>query len=590
MPKNTNLMDLVEDETTSEFYPTPKALAEKMVALVNWKIVSTVLEPSAGKGDILKAVAREVRNNYFRDEIDVDCIEADANLRQILSYNFSDERKRSINDTINELKKNAEKKALSDKERDKLASLNEELSSFFSNGIRIVGDDFLAYNPFKRYDLLIMNPPFSEGDKHLLKALEMQKNGGQVICLLNAETIYNPYTKTRRELVKLLEKYNYKCEFVQNAFCSAERSTAVEVALISVNIPYVQEESDIYERMKKAEHCEEYENCDYSALEVTDFIQMIIAKYRAECRTGLEVIRQYKAALPYLQNEFGEHSFPIIKLTLNGKSGEMSENKFLKSVRYKYWKALLANPKFVGKLTSKLQSEYSQKVYELSEYEFDKYNITTLATQMNAQIKSGIEDEIEAMFDRMTEKHSYYPEFLNNRHYFNGWRTNKVYKVEKKVILPCYGIFSRYDGTPSTYAAYEILADIERIFNFLDGNMTREVDLRSQIDFYFHKGITRNIHCKYFDVTFYKKGTVHITFTNAKLVERFNIYVTKRKGWLPPSYGKKSYKSMDADEKVVVDEFQGEKVYDEVMINHSYYFAPVTSNNNFLALDTAEAS
>ena len=34
-----------------------------------------------------------------------------------------------------------------------------------------------------------MNPPFSNGDKHLLKALKMQEKGGAIICLLNAETI-----------------------------------------------------------------------------------------------------------------------------------------------------------------------------------------------------------------------------------------------------------------------------------------------------------------------------------------------------------------------------------------------------------------
>ena len=39
-----------------------------------------------------------------------------------------------------------------------------------------------------------MNPPFSEGDKHLLKAINIMKNGGQIVCILNAETIKNPYS------------------------------------------------------------------------------------------------------------------------------------------------------------------------------------------------------------------------------------------------------------------------------------------------------------------------------------------------------------------------------------------------------------
>lgn len=585
-----NIMALVEDEKTSEFFPTPKALAEKMVAYVKWNEVSTILEPSAGKGDLLKAVAHKIR---CEREMDVDCIEADANLRQILLYNFSEEKRSEIAASKKELDKKrwSDNNSLSDKEKKELAALNDEYYSFFSDGIRVVGDDFLAYNPFKHYDLLMMNPPFSEGDKHLLKALELQRRGGQIVCLLNAETIRNPYTNTRQELLKVLEQYDYQCEFIQNAFCSAERTSGVEVALITVYIPFAQEDSDIYANMKKAEQFEEYEDLDCTELEISDFIKMIISKYRTECRSGLELIRQYKAMLPYIQNSFGDkYSHSILELSLYGSHGRLSENGFLKSVRYKYWKALLGNNKFVGKLTSKLQNEYCERVNELSNYEFDEYNITSLASQMNAQVKAGIENEIEAMFDRMTERHSYYPEFQKNIHYFNGWRTNKAYKVEKKVILPCYGVFDHYDGRPSVYSAYGVLSDIERIFNFLDGNMTADVDLNAQLAWHFDENITKNISCKFFDVTFYKKGTVHITFTNPKLVERFNIYVTKRKGWLPPSYGTKSYKNMTDEEKAVVNEFQGEQAYNNVMANRNYYLAPVTSNSDFLALDTAEAS
>mgnify|MGYP003290709934 CR=1 FL=1 len=61
-----------------------------------------------------------------------------------------------------------------------------------------------------------MNPPFSNGDKHLLKALQIQQNGGKVVCLLNAETIRNPYTETRKTLVDLLEKYEAEIEYIEN--------------------------------------------------------------------------------------------------------------------------------------------------------------------------------------------------------------------------------------------------------------------------------------------------------------------------------------------------------------------------------------
>jgi hypothetical protein len=552
----SNVLQIVENEQTSEFYPTPQSLVDKMLQGIDWNYIHTILEPSAGKGDILKEIAKK-EGNYHRIEFDVDCIEIDPNLRQVLKYNFSDERKYKLDYN------DAEKKC------------------FFEKGIHIVHDNFLTYNPFKQYDLIIMNPPFSNGDKHLLKALKMQEKGGNIICLLNAETLKNPYTETRRTLLELLNKYNAQIEYINNAFVSAERKTGVEVALIKVAIEQVKEESDIYNRFKKAEHIEDvYE--DVTELELTDYIKAAVNQFNVEVKSGLELIRQYRALVPYMQNSFDdEYRKPILRL-VNSYDRSYNDcvpiNDYLKDVRLKYWRALLSNPKFIGKLTSKLQDEYREKVQKLADYDFTEFNIYTLSVEMNSQIKQGIEDEIIAMYDRLTETHSYYPEFSKNRHYYNGWKTNSAYKINKKVILPCHGVFSSWSGEPRSYEARKVLEDIERILNFLDGGMTREVDSWLRIQNYFDLGETKNIECKFFKVNFYKKGTVHITFTCPELIDRFNIYAGQRKGWLPPAYGKKKYKDMTVEEKEVIDSFQGEQAYNEVMAKSNYYLAPVTNN------------
>ncbi len=65
----------------------------------------------------------------------------------------------------------------------------------------------------------------------------------------------------------------------------------------------------------------------------------------------------------------------------------------------------------------------------------------------------------------------------------------------------------------------------------------------------------------------YKKGTMHITFTDEELLHRLNIYGSQKKGWLPPSYGKKRYADMDDEEKAVIDEFEGEESYNIVFEN-----------------------
>ena len=579
------------------FYPTPPALINKMLEGIDWNYVETILEPSAGKGDILRQIAlKEVTTLYRGNRFDVDCIEIDPYLRQILKYNFG-ERNRDIHRSIDGIKskyKYAEERfhegwsyfngdgyvKIPEPDQTELLSLKQELEYFFEDGIHIVHDDFLTYTPFKTYDLIIMNPPFSNGDAHLLKALDIQKGGGSIVCLLNAETIRNPYTESRKELVRLLNHYNAEITFLSDEFVIAERKTDVEVALIKVHIEFPEEESDIYEKFRKAYEADEFDP-EITDIEVTDYIKAAVSRYKIECSSGIELIRQYRTLSKYMKASFeNENSDCILRLTDSTDRGydSVSINSFLKKVRLKYWRALLSNPKFIGKLTSKLQEEYRERVEKLSAYDFSEFNIYTLSTEMNARIRAGIEEEIIAMFDRLTAEHSWYPETQKNRHYYDGWATNKAHKIGSKVIIPCYGVYSSWDGRPRTYEARGALEDIERVLNFLDGGMTREISLWQTLELEFSRGNTKNVELKYFKATFYKKGTIHLVFTCPELIERFNIYAAQHKNWLPPCYGKKKYSDLDAEEKKVIDSFQGEDAYEEVLKKSDYYLAPATQH------------
>lgn len=581
----TDLLQLVEDEQTSEFYPTPPELVCKMLEGINWNYITTILEPSAGKGDILKHIATYDRRKHYEKPFDIDCIEIDPHLRQILKYNFSDDREQEISARISEIensriydKQNRKYIPCTNQQQAELNELEQRKKQLFSNGIHIIHDNFLTYQPYKQYDIIIMNPPFSNGDKHLLKALDMQRNGGSIVCLLNAETLRNPCTETRRELMHKLTDYNAKIEYISGAFKQAERKTGVEVAMIKVHIEKVHEESEIYKRFEKAEKVKDF-NPKTKELAVSDYLEAIVHQYNAEVKSGLELIRQYKAMIPYMSREFVKDKAPILRLTdSNDRCYEsVKVNDYLEKVRLKYWKALLQNPKFIGKLTSELKEKYYEQVGRLADYDFSMFNIMTLSAEINLQVKQGIEDEIVKMFDRLTEEHTWYPECMNNRHLYNGWKTNQAHKIGKKVIIPCCQVFDNYSGKPGVYCALNVLGDLERILNFLDGNMTQDVDMLKQLQDSFAEGITRNIPLKYFSATFYKKGTVHLVFNCPELIDRFNIYVAQQKNWLPPSYGKKAYSNMTAAEKEVVDSFQGESAYQKVLEKSQFYLAPVTN-------------
>ena len=121
--------------------------------------------------------------------------------------------------------------------------------------------------------------------------------------------------------------------------------------------------------------------------------------------------------------------------------------------------------------------------------------------------------------------------------------------------------------------AYNCLCDIEKVLNYLDGNMTAEINLDYTLKDAERIGKTKNIECKFFNVTFYKKGTMHITFTNLDLLEKFNIYAARNRRWLPPNYGKVKYQDMTAEERAVVDDFQGKEAYEKVIQKKEYYIS-----------------
>lgn len=55
---NFNSLLELTDKSNNEFYPTPKPIVSKMLNDVDLYNFNTILEPSAGKGDILREIAK----------------------------------------------------------------------------------------------------------------------------------------------------------------------------------------------------------------------------------------------------------------------------------------------------------------------------------------------------------------------------------------------------------------------------------------------------------------------------------------------------------------------------------------------------
>lgn len=552
---SNNLLDTLEnDRTRKNFYPTPQDLADALISGYDWKIIQSVLEPSAGKGDLALMAAKKqysiqkgysVHNEQSREEAirmaDVDCIEIDPVLRATLE----------------------------------------------GQGFRVIHNDFLTFQTQKRYDLILMNPPFDKGAEHLLKALEMQQRGGKIACILNAETLRNPCTNTRQRLAKQLAAHKATITYKQHAFHDAERKTDVDIAIVRLDIPQLQRDSTIMEEMRRAPtyKAQQVPN-EYAELVRYNQIDEWVNRYNFEVACGIRLIEEWFAMKPFILQDLSEAKYPdpILNLQLKTESTrgrDVSINGYIRQTRGKYWRAIFQQETFTEKLTGNLLQELHDSVRELKDYDFSVYNILTLIIKMNAKVIKGIEDTIVDLFDDWTRRS--WNQESPNRHYYDGWKTNDCFAIGKKVIIPFYGAYDSWSNRFHSYAVIQRFRDIEKVFDFLDSGRTNwPGSLGNALDVAEATGNTRNIDTKYFTATFYKKGTAHLVFKDLALLEKFNLFAGQKKGWLPPAYGKKRYDDMTPEEQHVVDSFQGRERYENVMNNADYYLS--TNSTELLML------
>ena len=519
-----------------DFYPTPPALIERLVEGISFRGAS-VLEPSAGRGDICEYIKENLGGRYYDHRgVEIHAIEIDPDLRHVLR----------------------------------------------GKEILVVHDDFLTFATREAYDYIIANFPFSAGDKHLAHALDLLgEHGGELRCLVNAETLRNPCSALRRRLVQKLADLGADVEYLVGAFEHAERVTSVEVALIKATVKGRASLSFILEGLQPAQESE-IELDAPQELVSANFMRAIVAQFQNECEAGIRLMREYYAMRPHIRDSLEApqregYATPLIKLEVNGKcdrSLKESVNAYLRGVRKKYWEGLIHDPRFVGQYTSNIMAELDRKLKELAGCDFSLFNIQELERYLQSQVVQGVEEAIMALFDKCSRMHAYdSSSFSGNVHYYNGWCTNKAHKIAPKIILPMYGLDATWSGGHQIrWRAEERLQDIVKVLNYLAEEKEEHVSSRVSLavrkandahDFDLDLGHIR--------VKFFKKGTAHIWFQDLALLNKFNIFGSQRKGWLPPAYGKKSYDEMTAEERAVVDEFQGREAYEQVMNNPQKY-------------------
>lgn len=489
------------------FYPTGKELVFKMLDKIDkFQSIKYILEPSAGKGNIIA---------YYKDYYIENCRRYMSNIKDVNKYITFD-----------------------------AIELDENLNNLLrGKGINVVGEDFLTFEPQRFYDLIIANPPFENGVSHALGYIRLQERiGGKVLCLINAETLKNPYSNQRKELLSLIEKYNGEIEYIQNAFSDSERKTDVETALIYINVPMQKDES-IFERHFKRDNPDMDIDNFQALLPKMTKLQSLVLECDMVKKATTELFKE-KMNINKLLSGFGISSgVSICDDTTTPKP--LSINDYLDNTNLQYWNKFVEETDFKKKLPSKLRDNFNCNMEKQRNISFNMDNIHYFYEQLIQAIPKSYEENVAKVFEDLTYKGYYSDTMWNSNIYlYSGWKTNSCYKINKKSIIRYYGDY--------LYRVPDTLKDLNIIFNNIQAE-NYDIDNRDVIEAI--KKCEKNIDTPHFYLSSYKKGTIHITYKDKKALEIFNILAGKGLNALPPDFGQKKYSDMNQEEKKLVVEF-----------------------------------
>jgi tetratricopeptide (TPR) repeat protein len=483
-----------------DFYPTPDELIEELLSLSirvdfpkikglsRFTLRGRVLEPSAGKGNIVNYIRRKAKS------IKVDTIENDS-----------------------------------------------ELASFLmGSGHNVVWSDFLTFETFREYDSIVMNPPFSACDKHLLHSIKLASKqitkDCEIYAIVNAETIKNPFSTIRKELAHLLDLHDARIKFVEKAFSNAERKTNVEVALVYLKVHRDNASEDIYRRTVDALKGKQREQASEITTSLSTFVKHQEVQERADDITRL--IHEYEQAIKlvresYEANKRNRDFISYISKVNGGKlyvpiddlAKEYEEE--LQRLRSTYWQLILHTDEFMKKLTTEAREKLNRQLESASELEINGTNIYMLLHAIMANSSDMLISSVVSMFKKITSYSR--REFSTNVHYYNGWYTNEAYKIGKKVIYPFYTSFSDWDMGVRDNSFNSVDYRIKGfIFDLLKAfEPFRDVSYDFEI---LGKGEFSNDILRF---KIFMKGTVHVWFRDLESLNKINYVCGRKFNWLP---------------------------------------------------------
>lgn len=466
-----------------DFYPTPDAVIERMFFPVDIR-GKIILEPSAGKGNI-----------------------------------------------VDYLQKNGAKEVIA-------CEQNSDLARIVSGKCRIIAEDFLKVtsDQISHVDMIIMNPPFSAEEAHILHAWDIAPEGCTIISLCNSNVLESRYSYTEKQ--KLIKEYIELYGQLENfgdCFSESERKTDVSVLCLWLYKPKTGEhEFDDYFSLD-----EEVET-QADGLIQHSYVREIVNRY-----TG--AIKMFDQIMP-LARQINELTRPITQYGIKfgafqiGKTSysdrEITREEYKKELQKQCWHKVFEDMNMDKYVTRGVRENINRFVEMQAHVPFTMRNIYRMLEILVGTHGNRMQQVIVEAFETIC-RYSWKDNCTGGEH----WKTNSDYMVNRRFIVPrlCnYDTRWPSESVELTYYGKEDINDLNKALCYLTGidySATTPIDafvnrMRLNWGEWYDWG--------FFRIRGYKKGTMHFEFQTEELWMQFNRRVAEIKGWALPQSTKKA--------------------------------------------------
>ena len=478
-----------------DFYPTPAAVVERML-MDDSPAGLVVLEPSAGSGNIAEALrkagAREV----------LTC-ERDENLQSVLR----------------------------------------------GKGFRLISSDFLTVTAeqISHVNMIMMNPPFSEGCRHILHAYDIAPAGCVIVSLVNTSNLESQYNTNYKRLQELVKLQGYSEDLGSPFAEDAERATRCRVSLVKL---WKQGEGAAeFAGYFDAIDMDETGDGQTAGLMQYNVIRDMVNRYtqavklfdgvmeateqinRAATFVDYDVITDKDGNQKAVKNEYG--ALPIRFKAVTGRDTvtEINHQTYRRELQKYYWRIIFRKMNMEKYATRELREQINRFIEQRQSVPFTVSNVYRV---IETVVKTNGQRMVNALCEAFDTICSLSAE---NSTAGETWKTNSNYMVNRRFICDC---ITDYDSRWSSLCERVGISvggkaskidDVTKALCYMTGTEWESIGWLSS-----HVSKLRPHWGEWFEWGFfrcrgYKKGTMHFEFIDENVWYRFNQEVAQRRGW-----------------------------------------------------------